>query len=136
MSADYHKSKRIALKTIIILGIVTLVEVMIALTGKGYIIDGVEFPIWAMSLVMICMSLFKAFLIVGEFMHMKHEVKAFAMTVLLPMTLLIWAIIAFMYEGWAWKDNRNTIEERNELEVKSSVQLQGMLLEDDVKYIR
>ena len=35
-------------------------------------------------------------------MHMGHEVKGLRMTVLMPMLLLVWAIIAFFYEGSAW----------------------------------
>ena len=44
MSHTYEASKKIALKTIIILAVITVIEVMIALTGKGYIIEGVHFP--------------------------------------------------------------------------------------------
>jgi cytochrome c oxidase subunit IV len=97
MGHTYEVSKKVALKTIIILAVVTVVEVLIALTGKGYIIEGLHFPWYIMNFVMICMSLYKAYLIVGEFMHMRHEVKALGMTVVLPTLLLVWAIIAFMY---------------------------------------
>ena len=38
MAHDYTGAKKIALKTIIILAVVTVVEVLVALTGKGYII--------------------------------------------------------------------------------------------------
>ena len=40
MSHDYSVAKKIALKTILILAVVTVIEVMVALTGKGYIIHG------------------------------------------------------------------------------------------------
>jgi hypothetical protein len=89
-----------------------------------------------MNFVMICMSLYKAYLIVGEFMHMKHEVRALGMTVILPTFLLIWAIIAFMYEGGAWKGNRNTIKEKNRVVVEESVQPQGMLRTDDTRHLQ
>ncbi len=45
---------------------------------------------------------------------MKYEVKTLATTVLLPTALLIWAIIAFFYEGNAWKNNRQQIKDFNE----------------------
>ncbi|HLF64037.1 MAG TPA: cytochrome C oxidase subunit IV family protein [Saprospiraceae bacterium] len=136
MSHTYERSKKIALKTIIVLGVVTVIEVMIALTGKGYIIEGVHFPWYIMNFVMICMSLYKAYLIVGEFMHMKHEVRALGMTVILPTFLLIWAIIAFMYEGGAWKGNRNTIKEKNRAVVEESVQPQGMLFNEETGHLQ
>jgi cytochrome c oxidase subunit IV len=136
MSHTYEKSRKVALKTIIILGVVTVIEVMIALTGKGYIIEGLHFPWYLMNLVMICMSLYKAYLIVGEFMHMKHEVRALGMTVVLPMLLLVWAIIAFMYEGGTWKHNRDTIRQKDRAVIETSVQPQGMLLPDETRNIR
>ena len=128
MAHDYNKSKKVALKTIIILAVITVVEVLVALTGKGYIIEGIHWPVWLMGLLMISMSLYKAYLIVGEFMHMKHEGRALGLTVLLPMLLLIWAVIAFLYEGSAWKGNRDTVEERNKIELDEiGGQPQGMI---------
>jgi hypothetical protein len=77
---------------------------------------------------MISMSLYKAFLIVGEFMHLKHEVKSLGMTIILPVFLLVWAIIAFMQEGGAWKHNRNLIDQKNKVVTEQSIQPEGMLL--------
>ena len=135
MGHDYHKAKKVALKTILILAVVTVLEVLIALGGKGHLIEGVHMAWWLMGLLMIGGSLYKAYLIVGEFMHMKHEVRALGLTVLLPTLLLVWAIIAFMYEGAAWKGNRKTIEERDSQLVEESIQPQGMLLHKDVKQL-
>jgi len=135
MGHDYHSSKKIALKTILILAGVTVIEVLIALGGKGYLISGFHMAWWLMGILMISGSLYKAYLIVGEFMHMKHEVKALGLSVLLPTLLLVWAIIAFMYEGWAWKENRQTIEDRDRIYVDDFILPQGMLLEQDVKPI-
>jgi cytochrome c oxidase subunit IV len=129
MSNTYAVAKKIALKTIITLGIITLIEVLIALSGRGYIIEGLHYPWYLMNFAMICFSLYKAYLIVGEFMHLKHEVRALGMTVVLPTFLLIWAIIAFMQEGGAWKDRRNLIDEKNKVVTEKSVQPEGMLIE-------
>ena len=136
MGHDYHKSKRIALKTILVLAVITVIEVMIALTGKGYIIPGMHWPWYIMGILMIAMSLYKAYLIVGEFMHLKHEVKAMGLSVVLPTLLLVWAIIAFMYEGGAWKGNRERVQEVDKMESESSIKgPQGMLLQEDVKHL-
>lgn len=117
MAHDYTGAKKIALKTIIILAVVTVIEVLIALTGKGYIIDGYHAPKLVMNSLMIGMSLYKAYLIVFEFMHMKYEARGLMLSVLLPVCLLFWAIIAFLYEGNAWKNNRHTVQERSKVEV-------------------
>jgi cytochrome c oxidase subunit IV len=60
-----------------------------------------------LNLFFIIMSLIKAFYIVAVFMHMKYERKAMQLTVLLPTLFLVWAIIAFLWEGGAWLENRS-----------------------------
>lgn len=117
MAHDYTFAKKIALKTIIILAVITVVEVLVALTGKGYIIDGFHIPQAIMNLVMIAGSLWKAYLIVFEFMHMKYEARGLMLSVILPVGLLIWAIISFLYEGHAWKGNRETVKAREKMEI-------------------
>ncbi len=117
MAHDFTTAKKIANKTIIILGVITIVEVMLTLTGKGYIIKGFHLPHVLISFLMIAGSLWKAYLIVFEFMHMKYEARGLMLSVLLPVGLLIWAIISFLYEGQAWKGNRDTVKEREKMEV-------------------
>jgi cytochrome c oxidase subunit IV len=136
MSAHtYEESKGIARKTIIILGIVTIIEVLIALAGKGYLIPGWVpyestvggFPLGRaiMYLAMISMSLYKAILVVFEFMHMKYEVKGLMRSVLLPTALLIWAIIAFFMEGNYWKNSRADINKRDTEQVDTKLRPVG-----------
>jgi len=115
-----HQSDEEAIKTVykglVLLAVATVVEVIIALLGKGHIIAGFYLPVWFMAITMIGISLYKAYFIVNEFMHVRYEVSGLAMSILLPLILLIWAIIAFLYEGNAWKENRNVIQERDNLE--------------------
>ena len=44
---------------------------------------------------------------------MKYEVPGLSKTVILPMALLIWAIIAFFWEGSDWNKRRSLIESKN-----------------------
>jgi cytochrome c oxidase subunit IV len=114
----YEESKKNVVRGLLILGVVTLVEVLISLLGKGHIIKGAEnyaIVLYTAGLVIAILSLYKAYFIIYEFMHMKYEVKTLAMSVLLPTALLIWAIIAFFQEGDSWKDRRDQIIEKNEL---------------------
>lgn len=118
MASDYTQAKKVALKTIIILAGVTVIEVLIALTGRGHLIEGIHWPWWLMNFVMVALSLYKAYLIVGIFMHLKYETKSMMLSVLLPVLLLVWAIIAFMYEGSAWKGNREQIKEKDKSKIE------------------
>jgi len=113
MGLDYESSKRIALRTIILLAIITVVEVLIALIGKGHIDLGFRIPTLVMGGLMIMLSAYKAIRIIFEFMHMKYEVPDLAKTVLLPTGLLIWAVFAFMWEGSDWKARRQLIKDKN-----------------------
>jgi cytochrome c oxidase subunit 4 len=117
-----EEGKKVLIKGLIILGIVTLVEVGVALLGKGYVIEGFHLPKVVMYLVMIAGSIYKAWFIVFEFMHMKYEAKGLSMSVVLPTALLIWALIAFLMEGNYWNDSRNAITEKNSIGLDAKVQ--------------
>ncbi|WP_181305926.1 cytochrome C oxidase subunit IV family protein [Rufibacter sp. XAAS-G3-1] len=49
--------------------------------------------------IFIGLTLFKAFYIVAEFMHLKHETKGLIWAVLVPTVLLIWLLVALLVEG-------------------------------------
>ncbi|AKQ46086.1 membrane protein [Rufibacter radiotolerans] len=49
--------------------------------------------------IFIILTLFKAFYIVGEFMHLKHETKGLIWSVLIPTALLVWLLVALLVEG-------------------------------------
>lgn len=112
----YEESKSVAFKLIIVLAIITVIEVLIALVGKGYI-GGFHAPVWAMAIAMISLSLYKAYKIIYEFMHLGHEVPGMLKSVLLPVLLLVWAIIAFFWEGNDWNVRRTQIEDFNKKEI-------------------
>lgn len=113
MGLSYEASKKTAVRIILILAAITIVEVLIALAGKGYVIEGFHLPIWILGLIMIAFSLLKAYLIVYEFMHMKYEVPGLVKSVLLPMFLLVWGVVAFLYEGSDWNHRRTLIDDKN-----------------------
>jgi cytochrome c oxidase subunit 4 len=55
--------------------------------------------------IFIILTIFKAFFIVGEFMHLKHETKALIWTILIPTALLVWLLIALITEGTSIGEN-------------------------------
>jgi hypothetical protein len=136
MGMSYEQAKKAVFKGFWILFGVTLLEVVVSLAGKGHIIPGLEdnTVIYALlALIIVILSLYKAYYIVYEFMHMRYEAKGLAMTVLLPTLLLVWAIIAFFQEGNSWGERRAQIQQKNQESVEDPAPRQeGMLLRDDV----
>lgn len=58
---------------------------------------------------MVCiLTLAKAYYIVSVFMHLGSEVRNFIMTIMVPLFLFIWFLIAFLWDGTSWKYLRNT----------------------------
>lgn len=126
----YEESKKAVVKGLFLLGAVTLVEVFISLFGKGHIVPGIKEIAWIaypIGLIIAILSVYKAYFIIYEFMHMAYEVKSLALTVLLPTSLLIWALFAFFQEGTAWKARREFVKEKNEKKIEPSKGNQGYL---------
>jgi len=115
----YDQSRQIATKTILILGVITIFEVIMALLGKGYLIEGVTLPHVLIGGLMIVLSVVKAYLIIYEFMHMKYEVPGLVKTVLLPTLLLVWAVIAFLAEGDYWNSSRSRVKNPVKTEISA-----------------
>ena len=58
---------------------------------------------------MVCiLTLAKAYYIVSVFMHLGDEVRNLIMTIVVPLMLFVWFIIAFLWDGNSWKNLRNT----------------------------
>ena len=124
MGLSYEKAKKRVMFGLYLLAIVTLIEVFFSLMGKGHIIAGFEKIGWlgaVIGLLLIGLSLYKAWFIIFEFMHLKYEVKSLARSVLIPTTLLIWAIIAFFMEGDYWRNSRAKIKSANVEQVDESI---------------
>lgn len=91
------------MKVTVLLTIITIVEVVLGLVGASL---GVPHVVTA-TLFML-MTLFKAAYIVKVFMHLGDEVRGLIITVLIPLTLFIWFIIAFLADGGFWLHMNNT----------------------------
>jgi cytochrome c oxidase subunit 4 len=80
-------------KTFWVLVVITAVEFAIAFTLTD--------PNWRTfrNSIFIVLTILKAFFIVAEFMHLKHEVKSLIWTILVPTALLVWLVVALVTEG-------------------------------------
>jgi len=114
--AEYADGKQDVLKTIIILSVVTVVEVSVAIGYDHFNPNGGSMR-WLINLFMAVMSVVKVVYIMGTFMHLKAETRGFFLTVVLPFMFLIWAIIAFSYEGSSWHGMRDVVNAYNPLNI-------------------
>ncbi len=93
-------------RTFWILLVLTIVEL-----GFGYWMISVKSGGLRLGIkgIIIILMLAKAFYIVAYFMHLKAEIRNLIMTIIVPLFLLIWGIIAFLYDGNSFRSNRNNL---------------------------
>lgn len=82
-----------------LLGIVTIVEIVMALL---HFYDYTVYPKMILNVMFIVLSAIKAYYIMSEFMHLKYEMTSMKLSILVPFLFLIWAIVAFLWEGSSW----------------------------------
>lgn len=82
--------RKVIWKTFWILLILTAIEFVIA-----FFVPSGHFKV----AIFVGMTIIKAFYIVGEFMHLKHEVKSLIWVILVPCIFVVWLLLALMMEG-------------------------------------
>ncbi len=93
-SAEAQKPNTGAIwRTFWILLIATTIEFVVA-----FLMINPEMKLLRIS-IFLGLTVVKAFYIVGEFMHLKHEVKALIWSVLIPTLFIVWLVIALIVEG-------------------------------------
>jgi len=90
-----------------ILLVVTVVEVGLGMFFHGSVPKGV------LATVFLLLTLMKAGYIVAIFMHLGDELRNFLITVLIPLTLFVWFIIAFLADGGFWLHMNESSPVRN-----------------------
>jgi cytochrome c oxidase subunit IV len=85
-------------KVTAILSVVTIVEVALGL----WCYSNPAIPKGIVNIFFILLTIYKAAYIVRVFMHLGDEVKNMISTVLIPLTLFVWFIIAFLADGSFW----------------------------------
>jgi len=95
-SADSKKQVGRIWKVFWILLAVTIVEVIMGMFYSHHL------PKALVAFFFLALTLFKAGYIVAVFMHLGDEFKNFLITIMIPLTLFIWFIIAFLADGGFW----------------------------------
>jgi cytochrome c oxidase subunit IV len=62
-----------------------------------------------LNAIYVSLTMVKAFFIVAEFMHLRHEIKNLILTIMIPLMLFVWFIIAFLADGDSWKNMRKDL---------------------------
>ena len=88
----------------IILSVLTIVE--LALGYSMYYITN-STTIHIIKGFILILMLAKAFYIVAYFMHLKHELRNMIMTIVVPLLLFVWFIIAFLADGNSFNNLKN-----------------------------
>jgi cytochrome c oxidase subunit 4 len=89
-----------------ILLIITVIE--LGLGVSMYILNlPDDFRRLALKGTITILSLAKAYYIVSVFMHLGGEIRNMIMTIVVPLTLFIWFIVAFIADGNSYKNLRN-----------------------------
>ncbi len=113
-------------KVTIILSVFTIIELilgfwMISLTSQALIL--------AIKGTIVILMMAKAFYIVAYFMHLKHEVKNLIMTIVVPLSLFVWFIGAFLWDGSSFRNLRNNynpyFKEQATIKVEKKVEEHG-----------
>lgn len=72
--------------------------ILLALTAVEFILAFTVSAGFFRTSVFIILTIVKAFYIVGEFMHLKDEIKVLIYAILLPTAFIIWLIAALFLE--------------------------------------
>ena len=107
---SHHDDKsfyRTVKKVTIILSVITIIELLLGLLiyKLGH---GSDTSILLIKGIITILSLAKAFYITAYFMHLGDEIRNFVMTIVVPLALFIWFIIAFLADGSSWRHLKNT----------------------------
>lgn len=88
----------------IFLSILTIVELILGFTMMHWPEE--SFKRHLVKGIILILMFWKAYYIIGFFMHLKHEVRNMIMVVGLPATLFVWFVIAFLADGNSYKNLR------------------------------
>jgi cytochrome c oxidase subunit IV len=115
-AADEHSfDTKLIWKTFRILLYITVFELILAIGYYEIEFSNRMLVKHILNGVFIILTLAKAFFIVAEFMHLKHELRNLIMTIAVPALLFLWFLGAFLWDGNSYKNLRNNYD-RNHLE--------------------
>lgn len=83
----------------------TVFWILFAITAFEFLVAFTKEPLHLSKILVITifvsLTLVKAFYIVAEFMHLKHEVKVLIWSIVIPTLFIVWLLVALLMEGGA-----------------------------------
>ncbi|PRY04945.1 caa(3)-type oxidase subunit IV [Pontibacter ummariensis] len=73
--------------------------ILVALTALEFVFAFAMEAGTMRNTIFIILTIFKAYFIVAYFMHLKHETKALIWSIMLPLALIVWLMVALISEG-------------------------------------
>jgi cytochrome c oxidase subunit IV len=108
---EQHTFDRKAIwRTFRILLYITLFELVLAIGYYSMTFSNPHLVKHLLNGVFIVLTLAKAFFIIAEFMHLRHEIRNLILSISIPALLFIWFITAFLWDGNSYKNLRNTYD--------------------------
>jgi len=104
---NHGGGKKEIINVTIILSVLTIIELALGFWLMSITNETIRLTIKG---VIVILMLSKAFYIVAYFMHLKHEIRNMIMTIVVPLLLFVWFIIAFLTDGNSYKNLRNTYD--------------------------
>ncbi len=128
--AEHGGSKNEVRNVTIVLTVLTLIELALGFWMMKMAEGGTARL--ATKITIIILMLAKAYYIVGYFMHLKHEIRNMIMTIVVPLLLFVWFIIAFLYDGNSFKNLRNNYDPhfKEQSTIKAPVKEHGKATHD------
>jgi len=114
-TAEFHHDEhnfdtKLIWKTFRILLYITVFELILAIGYYEIHFSNRELVKHLLNGVFIILTLAKAFFIIAEFMHLRHELRNLIMTIAIPALLFVWFIAAFLWDGNSYKNLRNNYD--------------------------
>jgi cytochrome c oxidase subunit IV len=108
---EQHTFDRKAIwRTFRILLYITVFELILAIGYYSITFSNPQLVKHLLNGVFIVLTLAKAFFIIAEFMHLRHEIRNLILTISIPALLFVWFITAFLWDGNSYKNLRNTYD--------------------------
>src|SRR5690606_17214100 len=106
---DHGSSTKHIWRTFWILLVLTVVELIFAIVHD----QTHMFNKYFLNFIFGILTIAKAYYIIAEFMHLKHENRNFIMTIVLSFMLIVWAIIAFIADGNSYRNLKRAYDPFN-----------------------
>jgi cytochrome c oxidase subunit IV len=108
---EQHTFDRKAIwRTFRILLYITVFELILAIGYYSMSFSNPHLVKHLLNGVFVVLTLAKAFFIIAEFMHLRHEIRNLILSISIPALLFIWFITAFLWDGNSYKNLRNTYD--------------------------